>query len=548
MSHDPTRSTEPEYLGGAPSGPSEPSRARRAPILALASVGVLGVVAAGGWAAMSLMSGGAQPAEAIPADAVGFVSFDLDPSAAQKIEAVKILRKFPAIDKEMKISSQDDLRRWVFEQIQKDGQCKSLDYDTDVAPWIGDRIAMAGVPAEKDGDSPTPLVALQVTDEEAASKGITKLADCGDAGEDFGFAFTGDYVLVSDSEKHARSLATAAEKAPLADDAGFQKWMERVGEPGIITAYAAPGAMDTLLDMQGDLAGRFSAMGGADEKAMLQMQSEMARTNEQMKGLYKGFDGMAGVVRFADGAVEAQFASDSTLENLGLKYSSEDRTDITKLPSGTAAALALSLPDGWAQEYVDLMAKMMGDEQSVDQMLKQAETATGLQLPEDIETLLGDGVTVALDEDLDVKAASQDPTGIPAGLRISGDPAEIRVAIDKVKKALGPEADSLVVEDGEGVVAAGLYQKYVGELAENGGLGNDAVFQDVVPKADRAASAFFLDFDAVEKWVADGMNQTVQPSEDKQVLDNIAPLRALGLSSWVEDDNSAGLLLRISTD
>jgi uncharacterized Zn ribbon protein len=498
---------------------------------------------------MSLMSGGAQPAEAIPANAIGYVSLDLDPSASQKIEAVKILRKFPAVDKEMKISSQDDLRRWVFDQIQKDGQCKSLDYDKDVAPWIGDRIAMAGVPAEKDGDSPTPLVALQVTDQEAASKGITKLADCGGAEGDYGFAFTGDYALISDSQRHAKSLATAAGQGSLADDADFQKWMDRVGEPGIITAYAAPGAMDALADLQTGMSQELLNMGGPGEQGMLRPQAEMQRMNDQLKDVYKDFKGMAGVVRFEHGAVEAQVATDSS-ESLGLKFSAKNRTDVTDLPSGTAAAVAVSLPQDWAQAYIDIVSKVMGDKQSVDQMLKQAEAQTGLDLPEDLQKLLGDGVAVALDKDLDLKTASKDPKQIPAGLRISGDPAEIRSAIDKVKKALGPEADSLVVEDGDGVVALGMKQGYVRDLADNGGLGNDAAFQDVVPDADRAASAFYVDFDAIEDWVDQGMEMGGQIGPDeRKVLDNIRPLRALGMSSWVEGDGDyAGMRLRLSTD
>ncbi|HLN76473.1 MAG TPA: DUF3352 domain-containing protein [Nocardioidaceae bacterium] len=549
MSRDPSHPTEPEYLGDAPSSPSRPRPGRRAPILGLAAVAVVGVVGVGGWAAMSLMSGGAQPAEAIPANAIGYVSLDLDPSASQKIEAVKILRKFPAVDKEMKISSQDDLRRWVFDQIQKDGQCKSLDYDKDVAPWIGDRIAMAGVPAEKDGDSPTPLVALQVTDQEAASKGITKLSACGGAEGDYGFAFTGDYALISDSQRHAKSLATAAGQGSLADDADFQKWMDRVGEPGIITAYAAPGAMDALADLQTGMSQELLNMGGPGDQGMLRPQAEMQRMNDQLKDVYKDFKGMAGVVRFEHGAVEAQVATDSS-ESLGLKFSAKNRTDVTDLPSGTAAAVAVSLPQDWAQAYIDIMSKVMGDKQSVDQMLKQAEAQTGLDLPEDIQKLLGDGVAVALDKDLDLKTASKDPKQIPAGLRISGDPAEIRSAIDKVKKALGPEADSLVVEDGDGVVALGMKQGYVRDLADNGGLGNDAAFQDVVPDADRAASAFYVDFDAIEDWVDQGMEMGGQIGPDeKKVLDNIRPLRALGMSSWVEGDGDyAGMRLRLSTD
>ncbi|MGH3364418.1 MAG: DUF3352 domain-containing protein [Nocardioidaceae bacterium] len=550
MSTDPSNSSGPEYLEEPAADSPRSGRGPRVAVLGLAAAGVAGVVALGGWAAVSLMSDGTQPAEAIPADALGYASLDLDPSASQKIEAIKILKKFPGLEKEMDISSQDDLRRWVFEKAQEEGECKELDYDDDVAPWIGDRIAMAAVPGEKDGGPATPLLALQVTDEEAASKGISALAECGEAGEDFGFAFSGDYALISDSEEHAESLAAAAEEASLADDANFQKWTERVGDPGIVTMYAAPGAIDAMFDMQGDLTEKLSPMAGAEEQALLQAQSEMERMNERLKEMYEDFSGMAAVVRFEDGAMEAELATESSLESTGMKFTPETTIDVTSLPSGTAAVLGLGLPEDWADSYLDMLGKVTGDEQAMDQMLAQAEAQTGLEIPEDLERLLGDGVAVALDEDLNIEAASTDPMAIPAGIRVSGDPQEIRAAVDKIKRALGPQSEALVVEEGDGVVALGLDPDYVKGLAAEGDLGSDASFQDVVPDADRANSVFYLDIDEVEGWVIQAMQQGGQIGPDeKKVLDNLAPLRALGMSSWVDEEgNAGGMLLRLSTE
>lgn len=549
MSTDPSNSTGPEYLEESAAGSPRSGRGPRAAVLGLAAVGVAGVVALGAWAAVSLMSDGTQPAEAIPADALGYASLDLDPSASQKIEAIKILKKFPGLEKEMDISSQDDLRRWVFEKAQEEGECKDLDYDEDVAPWIGDRIAMAAVRGDKDGDPATPLLALQVTDEEAASKGISALAECGDAGEDFGFAFSGDYALISDSEEHADSLAAAAEEASLADDASFQKWTERVGDPGIVTMYAAPGAVDAMFDMQGDLTEQLSPMAGAEKQALLEAQSEMERMNDRLEELYEDFSGMAAVVRFEDGAMEAEFAAESSPESAGMKFTPETTIDVTSLPSGTAAVLGLGLPEDWADSYLDMLGKITGDEQAMDQMLAQVEAQSGLEIPEDLERLLGDGMAVALDEDLNIEAASTDPMAIPAGIRVSGDPQEIRAAVDKIKRALGPQSEALVVEEGDGVVALGLDPDYVKGLAAQGDLGSDASFQEVVPGADRANSVFYLDIDEVEGWVIQAMQQGGQIGPDeKKVLDNLAPLRALGASSWVDEEGNAGGLLRLSTE
>lgn len=548
MSTDPSSPSDLEYLEER----TEQKQSRRGPravVLGIAALGVAGVVGVGGWAAMTLLSGGSQPSEAIPANALGYVSLDLDPSASQKIEAIQILKKFPALEKEMDISSQDDLRRWVFDKMQEDGTCEDLDYDEDVAPWIGNRLAVSAVPAESEGESPTPFVALQVTDQEAAATGIAALAECGEAGEDFGFAFSGDYVLLSDSEQHAKEIAAGTENGTLAEDADFQSWMDRVGDPGVVTMYAAPNAMDAMLSMQDDLSDELSSMGGVDARALKKAQAEAARVQEQLTDLYKDFSGMAGVVRFADGAVEAQFASDSSFEGLGFNYSPEDRVDVTSLPAGTAAVFGASLPEGWGQSYLDLFGKLSGEEQSMKQMLEMAEAQTGLAIPEDLERLLGESVVVAVDQSVDLESASTDPATIPAGVRISGDATEIQAAIDKVKAAFGPQADVIVTEEGDGAVALGLEADYVKRLATEGGLGDEAAFQDVVPEAERAASVFYLDFDTVVQWIdqAAELGGQTGPDEEK-VRENLDPLRAVGLSSWIQDDEAAGMLLRISTD
>ena len=90
--------SQPEYLepGSGPADSGEPprsSRGRRTVLVAAAAVAVVAAVGVGAYGVVQLMSGGSSPATAVPADAVGYVSIDLDPSASQKIEAFKILRK-----------------------------------------------------------------------------------------------------------------------------------------------------------------------------------------------------------------------------------------------------------------------------------------------------------------------------------------------------------------------------------------------------------------------------------------------------------------------
>src|SRR5688500_4470464 len=126
----------PEFLessAGSPVVSEERSSDNRKRLLALgALVGVLAVGGGAVWAASSFLGTGAQPAEAMPAGTLGYISIDLDPSGGQKIEAIQTLRKFPAFKEHIGLETDDDLREKLFEEIVKSGECEGLDYAKDV--------------------------------------------------------------------------------------------------------------------------------------------------------------------------------------------------------------------------------------------------------------------------------------------------------------------------------------------------------------------------------------------------------------------------------
>ena len=536
----------PEYIGSdipseAPDGPHE---GKRWGVMGAVTAGVVGVVALGGWGAYALLAGGGdQPADVIPSNAVGYVSLDLDPSAAQKIEAFKILNKFPAAEKELDVSSKDDIRKLVFTGMQDEGTCENLDYAKDIEPWIGDRVAMAGAPV---GGETVPLMALQVSDEEAAATGVETLAKCGEAGEDFGYAFLDGYVLISDSDKHAEALASAAEKTPLADDPDFQEWMDQVGDPGFVTAYVAPEGPKFLFEEMGK---GFTDSEGplVDEGTMLppDLGTEMNRTFEQFAKQYEDFEGGAAVIRFEDGAVEAEFAGKGLPAGVA-SLAQSGVAPISGLPASTGIALSVGLTEGWLE---DAMSNMPGEAgMSVEDMLREAEAVSGLSLPEDVETLLGDGFAVAVDSGADWAKLieAEDPTQLPIGIRVEGNPDEILPVVEKIQAKLGPEAEMLVVESGDGVVVFGVNPEYTRSLLEQGSLGDDAAFQNVVPEADSANSVFYLNFDAGDGWAESLADLIGDGAPD--VKANVAPLDALGVSGWTDSDDVQRGLLRLTTD
>jgi len=543
---------EPEYLGaGVPpqpdpagsgptgSGPgrSGSGRRRRSGLVAAAAAAVVVAVGAGAYGVVQLLAGGSSPATAVPADAVAYVSLDLDPSAAQKIEAFRILRKFPAARKQL--GSRDDIRRAVFEEIRTADGCARLDYARDVEPWIGDRVALAAVPDSRHGAA--PLVVLQVTDQEKARAGARAVEACGSDATDqephrTGISFVGDYMLLAETQLEADAFAKDAAAGTLADAEDFTAALGRTGDPGIVTMYVskdAPRALATAAAQDGSGA-------GADNATRDRV--------DQVARMFQDFQGAAGVVRFRDGAVEAEVAAKGLPATMG--GAGGRGPDTGTLPGTTAAALSVAFRHGWLEDYLRQLNAMSGADSGdagVDQMLADGEQETGLRLPEDIETLFGDGITVSVDGSADLKTFTESPdaTQVPVGIRIQGDPDKIVPIIDRLKEVAGADGDLVRVATADGQVAVGLSQAYVDRLLEQGDLGSVAAFEDVVPEADRATGSFYVNFDAGNGW-AEQLADVVTGG-DAMVRSNIAPLDALGASGWTEGDVQHGLL-RLTTD
>ena len=106
---------QPGQYGQPPQGPDyghpqqfEPApKKRRGKLIPLiAALAVLLVAGAGGAFAYSRLAGGGdQPATVLPSTAVAYARIDLDPSAGQKVNAIRFLMKFPSVKEQMGLSS-----------------------------------------------------------------------------------------------------------------------------------------------------------------------------------------------------------------------------------------------------------------------------------------------------------------------------------------------------------------------------------------------------------------------------------------------------------
>jgi hypothetical protein len=555
MSTTPQGPAGPEYLessSGSPvSGTSHASDNRKR-VIALG--GILGLLAVGGgaaWAASSFLGTGDQPAQALPAGTIGYVSIDLDPSGEQKIEAIRTLRKFPAFKDKVDLDTDDDLRERLFTELTSSGECEGLDYAADVKPWLGDRVAVAAI--DTGAETPSPVLVVQVTDAGAADDGLATLQEtCGGDEVDAatgGWAVEGDWAVVAETVEIADQVVADAGEGSLADDGDFQRWTEEAGDPGIITMYAAPAAgkyLGDLMDAQGSMLGSVGGMGSADGMGGmddLDPGTEDGMTPE-MEAALADFGGAAVTVRFDGGALEVESAVDSSQAMTALTGFDEGGAGLVAgLPDDTVAAFGLGFSEGWFTELVDNLSRAGAADTSVDELMAEMSETSGLDLPADAEALAGDAMALSVGSGLDLEAFfNGGPGELPVGVTIQGEPDEIQGVLDKIKPQMGPDADLLETEVEGDRVALSPNADYRSTLAAGGSLGDSAAFDVVVEDADGAAAVLFVDFDADDNWLA-----RLAGDEDPAFAANIEPLSAFGITGWVEGGTSHSVL-KLTTD
>ena len=547
----------PEYLdtSGSIDFTSERGNDNRKRLIALGAVVAGGAVIAGGaWAATSFFATGSQPAQALPDSTIAYVSVDLDPSGGQKIEAIKTLRKFPGFTDKINLQTDDDLRERLFEEITKSGECEGLDYAADVKPWLGSRAAVAAVDLGE--DQPAPVGVIQVTDAGKAEDGVAKLIEtCGGtaqggsdagAGTDVGgWVVDGDWMVLAETKEIAQQVVDAAAGSTLADDASYAQWTGEAGADGFMSFYVAKAAAKYLDDAAG-MGSMFGAMSPMGAMGMTGAQSSETggEVPPELQQMIDDFDGAAATVRFNDGSVEVEYAMSNYQKDMTKFLDSKEGVDLVAgLPEDTVAALGFSLDKGWAQAVLDYVKSTAPDQSdSIDEQLAQFENETGLAFPEDVETLLGEGMTISLGSGIDPDAiANGGPGEIPAGIRIKGDPAAIQAVLDKIAAQAGPDvAPYLQVTGSDDVAVLALQDDYRSTLESGGDLGGTDDYSKVVA-GDDAQTVLYVNFDADDDWL-------VRVTKDMpEVSKNVEPLSAFGISGWVAGDVIHGMV-KLTTD
>lgn len=494
MTEPMTGATTPESTQAA--GTIEMTAPRRRKGVALAAVG--GTIAAvalatGGALAFNALSGGGpQPEDVVPADAIAFAKIDLDPSSGQKISAVRLMRKFPALKEQLAGTKDDvDLRRLIVEAAQKDGALKNLSYDTDIAPWVGERFAAAAV--RKDGGTDIAMVMLIASTDEAKARAAVAKAGAGEGVCDV----VPNFVRCAETTEDLAAFA-AGSKTPLVDAKGFSSDMSELGEDGIVSMWA-------------DIASVFDISAAAQPETA----AELREARKQL-----GNGRLFGALRFDGTNVELV----GGLRGLSLDTPEvKGSPQIGALPGDTMAAISMAgvgqtLKSAWAQ-----LETGAGGAESLGSLGSEF----GLSLPDDLIALLGEQTTLALG-------------GIPAdgapkiALKTDGDQA----VATKLMTALADQGQPLASADTNGGVVLALDQAYADEVATGSGLDKNPAFVAAMPDHAKATSAFFVDIaKIVEAFGAD------IPAD---IRENLSPLSALGATA-TQSQSSQDFTVRLTT-
>lgn len=490
---------------------------------------VPGVVFA--WRALD--GGGPQPHDVLPADALAYGRIDVDPSAGQKVDAARFLDQFPAFENVSGLTEDTDLREFFVDQLTASTGC-DLDFNTDVRPWIGDRLGAAMLPpADDDASEPELALALQVQDEEAAAEAFDQLAACADTSGPAGYALLDGYVIIAETAERANHHATRAREEALAQNDKFVEAMDLLGDQGIASVWMSGSAMFDTFEQTSPNVGLGTTNTLADPTAP---------TPEELRQLVDdAYRSMAVTFRFSD--TYAEVASVVT----GDLYQAVDGGLTVDVPADTTMMMGLAGADQYVRDNWDTLVDSLGEDAP---MLQNMATAMGLTLPDDLGTMVGEQMVLALDAselDLEAMTTMGDMSSLRAGLTVRTDPAEAERIWEQLRAAAEMSDESLddvpltVTDDGY-VIASD--DAYANELTDGGTLADDPSFTTAVKDADDAHSVFFLDATVIHEQLRPVLTAE---GADPAVIESLEKLSAVGYSAHLHDGHATATL-RLATE
>jgi len=210
------------------------------------------VVAAGiATAAYRSASSDTPPAALIPANAFAVATADLSLPGGQDGALETLLGRFPGLHLQGGGSIRDRILRSMLHSADA-----SIDYDSDVKPWLGDHVAIAGW---TNNGKPEMEVVLQSTDDASARSHLTQISN-GDAH----VVMHDGYAVLGSSEESVNDAIAAASHESLNDSGPYAEDIAALpGNEALTAWFNGPAAKDLLGGALGGVGGAmaFSGMG-----------------------------------------------------------------------------------------------------------------------------------------------------------------------------------------------------------------------------------------------------------------------------------------------
>lgn len=479
-------------------------------------LGAAALIGGGAAAAVMLAGGGDQPDSVLPATAAAYAQIDLDPEAAQKVTAVRF---FQGLDPELRESIDRDWRKWAWEQLEKEGEMPTdVSYEEDIEPWLGDRAGVAVIPAGEDAE-PLVAVALQVKDGDAALAFLDEMT--AEGSQDVAYYLESDYVVLTQADT-LDAVKAAAEQGTLDDNETYVSDMGDLGDTGIVAGWV-------------DAAQASDIDPSALNPGMAMTEAELG-LGEQPEVTGR----VAGTLRFTADAIEMHGISRGVEGVTAAEDASATRL-VGELPADTAGALSVENGSGMVRAAWDYYAELYPDE--VAQLSEEAAGA-GFTLPDDLMTVLGDSMTLAVGPDIVDAAMNTSPTdpavpAVPVAYRVTTDTERLQAMLND--NGLGQGV--LVMRDDNGTLTLGADQGYVDAVAQGTGdtLGSSDLFTRAVADSDSADFTLFVNVNPFEQYYL----PEVTDAEAREALEKLG---AVGMSATNENDNDGRFTFRFVAD
>jgi Protein of unknown function (DUF3352) len=371
--------------------------------LAVLAATAIAIPIAGCGSSDSSSSGNTDPAKAIPASAPFYLEATVRPDGKQRTDVEAALKK---------ILRTDDPGAKIKELINKEASKDGGSYEKDIEPWLGDKAAVAITSLAGESQA---VVVVNSTDDSKAEDSLAKEHDYSEKrsyeGTDYRYdpsdksaaTVTEGFAVIGD-EAAVKQVIDVLDKGgdSLASNADLQDAREKVG--------GQPGFM--FVEMQNLMR---SAVGSAGSTLGPQELSTINNLFKRLRAIGVGIGADAQAIRMNLTSIG---------EGSGAGSGPGSSLPLDKAPGDSWLAFTQSDVGKSIQGVLDSLK-----DSSTSDQITQLETATGLNVKEDLLSWMGDAAFFVEGDSV--------PSIGGALVVQSTDPAKTRTAITKIKRLFG---------------------------------------------------------------------------------------------------------------